>query len=339
MKILVVTKKTCHWPFEVFAKRSGASVKILVPSFKSFFRDFREAFRFYPDMIWIDEEPCRFLVTRWILAKQCFMPWSRVVSSSHDNFFRQFPKPYRAIEKFNYENLTAILSSGKTVTDNLLRKGYGGKLLELVGASCLKPPAPVTESAQDPKNLRESLGLQFKVVGYLGPLVPEKGLEWLMRVLAKLPLNVSLLFVGTGPDEFRLKQLAQELGLESRLKIIPEEGKSVFSKYYRAMDVLVIPSLSTQKPRESFNEFILDAMRAGLPIIASWSGEIPNELGDSGVLVPELDEKALSEAVTKVLKDEAFRSELIQKGKARAGDFDPERMLDKIAEFFSTILR
>jgi len=339
MKILVISKRSpapgYFWKFEDLSKHPGFQIRVLTPSL---IQDFREGFKFYPDIIWVDEEPYCFTVTKWLILKKFFMPWSHVIASANDNFFRQSSSIQKGIEKFNYQNLSGILSNGKTVVDNLLRKRFSGKILEVSGLNLNRELQP-SKGEIDAKNLKESLGLQFKVVGYFGPLLPERGLEWLLRSVAKIPLNLSLLFIGNGPQEFALRQWSLQLGIDSRLKIIPDADDSDFLKYYKAMDVLVLPSISTPKWREPFSGVVLEAMKIGLPVIASKSGEIPNEVGDGGILISEGDEPALSEALTKVLKDDAFRAELILKGKAQAASMNPQKTVDLVADFFESIAK
>ncbi|MBI4970314.1 MAG: glycosyltransferase [Candidatus Omnitrophica bacterium] len=338
MKILVISEKANNpehlWVYEALSRQAGVQVRVLAPSLV---RDFREGFKFYPDIVWVDAEPYSLRVTKWIFLKKNFMPWSHVVASGSDNFFRQFASFPKGIEKFNLQNLSAILSNGKTTSDTLLKKGFTGRLLEISGLGAARPLS-VAKTEVDAANLKGSLGLQFQVIGYAGPLRPEKGLDWLLKSVSRMPLNVSLLFIGNGPSEFALKDQAANLGMESRLKIIPDP-ESTFSEYHKAMDVLVLPSLSTTAWREPFNETLLEAMNVGLPIIASRSGDIPNELGEAGMLIPEGDEVALSQAIEKVLKEEPFRQELIQKGKVRLEDFNSEKIVNALADFFSTIMR
>lgn len=337
MKILVVSKKASlpeyQWKFVSLSGRPEIQIRVIPPSF---YKDFKEGFKFYPDIIWVDDEPYSAEVSKWLILKQFFMPWSRVVATANDNFYRQFSGFNKWFEKFNFRNLSGILSNGRTITDNLLRKGYSGKIAEIPGISSIRHSGQITDDS-DPASLKGSLGLQFKTVGYMGSLREEKGLEWLLRSVAKVPINLSLLFVGKGPLEFRLRKLSAELGMESRLKIIPDVERREFKKFYRAMDVMVLPSLSTLSWREPFDPVLIEAMSVGLPVVASRSGEIPNEVGDGAVLIPEKDQAALTEALSKILNDEAFRTGLIQKGKERAEFYNPKKMIDELVNFFSTI--
>ncbi|MBI4397772.1 MAG: glycosyltransferase [Candidatus Omnitrophica bacterium] len=347
MKILVISKKVSRPEYHqklaaLSQNRSDIQVRILAPSF---INDFKEGFKFYPDILWVDEDPSRFEVTKWLLLRRMFMPWSRVVASAEDNFFRRFHSLRRFWERFNYQYLDGIISSGKTVTDMLLRKRFAGKIAEIAGFNLpLGKELPETKSSvlpagQEAANVKESLGLQFKVLGYAGALREENGLEWLMECVAKLPVNLSLLFVGRGPLEFRLRALAGDLGMSSRLKIIYDAQDGAYAQYFPAMDFIVFPSLSTPAWREPFNEVLFRAMKEGIPVIAANTGEIPYEAGDGALLIAEHDDSALGQAINRILTDPAFREELIQKGKSRAAQFNLEHFSASLIEFFKEILK
>lgn len=332
MKILIISKQSKQKNFAPLLTRRELQVLLLKPDIGTI----RQALKFYPDILWIDEEPHHLSVTFWLLLKKIFMPWARTVVTARDNFFRQFSSFRRSLERFNHRNLDAVFSCGKTVSDTLLRKGFSGKIMEITPLG-LSLPSPPADAEIDVPRLKESMGLKQKVVGYVGPLETGKGIEWLIQSVAKIPLSLSLLFVGEGPAEFRLKAFAGELGMESRIAVFPGTSESAMWKYYRAMDVLVLPSLSTTSWREPFNEVILDAMAMGVPVIGSKSGEIPYLIEDAGVLIPESDEKALRDAIEKIFKDEAFRTELIQKGKDRLSQFDQAKWTEKMIEFLMSL--
>jgi glycosyltransferase involved in cell wall biosynthesis len=120
-----------------------------------------------------------------------------------------------------------------------------------------------------------------------GRLVWEKGHQDVMRAVALLrrgiaggePLEVSLCIVGTGPEERRLRTYARELGIADLLELrgfIPYEEMP--QTYHRA-SCMVLASLPTWSWEEQFGMVLAEAMAAGLPILASSSGAIPEVTG------------------------------------------------------------
>src|SRR5262249_1025710 len=127
------------------------------------------------------------------------------------------------------------------------------------------------------------LGLAPPVVGYIGRVVPEKAVEVLVDAVAAL--DARLLIVGDG---------SARAGLEARPAGWPR-GKARFvgavkdtdvPEYLAAMDVLVLPSRTTDTWAEQFGHVLIEAMAAGVPVVGSSSGAIPEVVGDAGVIVP-----------------------------------------------------
>jgi glycosyltransferase involved in cell wall biosynthesis len=121
-----------------------------------------------------------------------------------------------------------------------------------------------------------------------GRLVWEKGHQDVLRALAMLrrgldggpPLDLRLRIVGTGPEEDRLRGYAQELGVAEAVELrgfIPYEQMPAA---YGEAACVVLASLPTWSWEEQFGMVLAEAMAAGLPILASSSGAIPEVAGD-----------------------------------------------------------
>jgi glycosyltransferase involved in cell wall biosynthesis len=176
---------------------------------------------------------------------------------------------------------------------------------------------PARYARTDGAALRARLGLGGPVVGFVGRLVPEKGVDVLVDALATL--DAQLLVVGEGP--------ARE-ALERRVAARPR-GRAVFvgavahdavPEYLAALDALVLPSRTTSRWAEQFGHVLIEAMAAGVPVVGSTSGAIPEVVGEAGLTFPEGDADALRARVRAVLTDEALRQTLIARGRARVED-------------------
>jgi len=106
-------------------------------------------------------------------------------------------------------------------------------------------------------------------------LVPKNGVGDLIAAMKYVPDNVKLLICGSGQDEKELKDLSKRLGLSNRIiflgHVLPEE----LPKYYAMADVFCRPSLS-----EGLGNVFLEAMAAGVPVVATPVGGIPDFLVD-----------------------------------------------------------
>jgi glycosyltransferase involved in cell wall biosynthesis len=137
-------------------------------------------------------------------------------------------------------------------------------------------------------------------------LIAEKGIAGLLQAvaLANLP-GVRVNIVGDGPEEARLRSLAQSLGLE---KVTSFLGlRNDLHEVLRATDIFVHPVLW----EEAFGLTIAEAMATGCAVVASRIGAIPElvESGESGVLVPPGDVPALAAALANLVSrpDERHR--------------------------------
>jgi glycosyltransferase involved in cell wall biosynthesis len=85
----------------------------------------------------------------------------------------------------------------------------------------------------------------------------------------------------------------------------------------RRFAVLVGPSLTTPRWKEQFGRMLVEAMACGVPVIGSTSGEIPDVIGDAGIVVPEGDSVALRTAIARLRDDARERHDLAERGRAR----------------------
>ena len=122
--------------------------------------------------------------------------------------------------------------------------------------------------------------------------------------------TVSLVLAGDG-------SLRGQLG-GSGVHVLPPMSYEQVPAFLRALDVLVLPSVTILPlHREQFGRVLVEVMAAGVPVIGSTSGAIPEVIGDAGLVVPERDPTALAEAIERILTDSALRARLIDLGRRR----------------------
>jgi len=144
------------------------------------------------------------------------------------------------------------------------------------------------------------------VVGFLGRLdEPKKGLSVLLRAarrVADVRPDVRFVVAGDGPAGPSLRRMSRELGLEGTVEWVGEVKDA--AALLRRWHVFVLPSLW-----EGFGVALLEAMDAGLPVIASRVGGIPEVVadGETGRLVRPGDDAALSDALLEITSSEDLR--------------------------------
>lgn len=107
-------------------------------------------------------------------------------------------------------------------------------------------------------------------------LVKKNASDDVIRALPLLPARVSFLIFGTGPDEEMLRALTEKLGVGNRVRFMGQIGHAEMPKYLKASDIYIRPSLS-----EGFGIVFVEAMAAGLPVIATQEGGIADFLFDA----------------------------------------------------------
>lgn len=106
-------------------------------------------------------------------------------------------------------------------------------------------------------------------------LVRKNAVDDVIHALPMLPQNAKFLILGTGPDEAALKALAHEAGVADRVRFLGQIGHDELPKYLKASDIFIRPSRS-----EGMGNSFVEAMAAGLPVIATQEGGIADFLFD-----------------------------------------------------------
>ncbi len=272
------------------------------PQFERLLRDLK------PDLIHLDEEPYNLATFLALRAAQRTQPRARTVFFSWQNLLRRYPPPFNWLERYVLRRVDAGIVGNAEAVQVWRAKGYTGPLAVIpqVGVEPdLFSPAPVPPP------------LNRFVVGYAGRLNHDKGVDVLLKALAQLDGNWQAAILGSGPERDRLIDLARQLHLGDRVRFeawLPSDQTVAF---YHGLDVLVLPSRSQPNWKEQFGRVLVDAMACGVPVIGSTCGEIPNVVGDAGLLFPEEDVSALAAQLRCLHHDPALRADLAARGRRR----------------------
>lgn len=133
-----------------------------------------------------------------------------------------------------------------------------------------------------------------------------------IKSLQYLPSHIKFLVLGKGPLEEELHSLAKQTGVEERVLFLGEIGHGEMPKYLRISDIYLRASLS-----EGLGSSFLEAMAAGLPVIATNVGGIPDFLTDkvTGLFCKARDPKDIAERVKELLEQNELRVSIIQNAK------------------------
>jgi hypothetical protein len=174
-------------------------------------------------------------------------------------------------------------------------------------------------------------------MAFVGRLVPERGLDRLLRACGQLLGHWSLAIAGTGPEQELLEDLAQRLGLAARTRWLGAMSRAQIAQFWREVDCLVVPSRSTADWVEQYSPVVLDAMAHGAAVVASSEGVLPELVGEAGVLFTT-DEDLLV-GLQELVADPERRLAMGQAGRKRVLDrFVDAAIARATADFWNTVL-
>jgi glycosyltransferase involved in cell wall biosynthesis len=264
---------------------------------------------------------------------------SRFVFRTAQSLNKRYPPPFDFLERYVLGRAAGWICSGTLIPPVLQKRpGYARIPHRII------PLGVDTEAFQPDRGagdrVRQSLGWADPgppVVGYLGRFVPDKGLSLLTRALDAARTPWRALFVGAGPMEGELREWSRRH--PDRVRICTSVTHDHVPPYLNAMDVLVAPSQTTPRWREQFGRMLIEAMACGVAVAGSDSGEIPHVIGDAGVVLPEADPAAWTDALSDLLESPARRDELGRAGLERArAAFAWPVVARKHIEFFDELL-
>jgi L-malate glycosyltransferase len=186
----------------------------------------------------------------------------------------------------------------------VVNESIQNKILELE-ADGLQNKIKVTPNAVDLEkynphtltNFAHEIGInnQKPLILFVGNLVPQKGLKYLLGAKKMLKSDVNLVIVGNGTLKANLKEKAESNGIKDVYFI---GARRDIYRVLPAADLFVLPSVS-----EGFPITLLEALACGLPVVATDTGGIKQLITPNvGLLVKPRDPKSLAEAIDKILK-------------------------------------
>jgi len=224
-----------------------------------------------------------------------------------------------------------IAAISGAVRDALVQSGVDVRIIDVVPSGIDPSPDPDAKSRSE---LRRSLGCgEEDVVGIaVSALAPGKGHEDLLQAAsaAERSRGLKLWLAGEGPLLAPLRAEARALGLEPSIQFLG--FRTDIQSLLHAADFFC---LATQS--EGLGSSILEAMSAGLPVVATRVGGVPEivEDGVTGILVPGSDPAALAIAMARMAADRGLRETMGSRGRERATHFSAERtaeLTDRVYE-------
>ena len=146
----------------------------------------------------------------------------------------------------------------------------------------------------------------------------EKGITDLLTAFETLEAPTRLIVAGDGPLAGYVDMASANWRKQGRFERYPRIPSADVPDLLRRIDVVVLPSRTVKRWREQFGRILVEAMASGCVVIGSDSGEIPNVIGDAGLIVPESNPLELGKALRTLEQDTALRARLSAAGRSRA---------------------
>jgi glycosyltransferase involved in cell wall biosynthesis len=282
-----------------------------------------------PDILHMDEEP--YNLATWLAIRKAKSLGIRSLFFSWQNIHHKYPFPFSRMEAQNLSIVDYAIMGNSASVEVWHKKGYTGPYAVI-------PQFGVRPDQFDLPERRDS-GRGF-IFGSAGRrLVPEKGVDLIIKAAARLPGIWRLRIAGDGPERDSLERLAIKLGISDRVDfdgIIPSDQMPA---YLAQLDVMILPSRTLPNWKEQFGRVLVEAMACGVAVIGSDSGEIPNVIDSAGLIFPEDDEDALNDRMLRLLRDEKLLERLRRQGRERVvKNYTQDQIADQTVEIYRKIM-
>ena len=288
-----------------------------------------------PDLVHIDEEPYNLATAHALwLARRA---GARALWFSWQNLSRKYPLPFQLIERYTLGRTDYAIAGSDGAAEVWREKGYEGPLA-VIPQFGVDPEIFSPANAGLLRGIRRDPARGFNI-GFVGRLVPEKGVDVLLNAVLDLPGMWRLHVLGEGSEEEALKAQSRSLGVSANVSFQGWVPSIRMPSFYRQLDVLVLPSRSHPNWVEQFGRVLIEAMACGVPVIGSDSGEIPHVIGDAGMVFPEDDVQALRACLIKLMQNPDTAASLAQGGRKRVlNQFTQESIAARTVDVYREII-
>jgi glycosyltransferase involved in cell wall biosynthesis len=243
---------------------------------------------------------------------------------------------YQQLDRLTLRRANHVITMCKPFANTLLEdRGVRSDNLSVISNAITDRPTPSDAAISRARELKGIAEGDCLIV-FIGRLSVEKGgadlLEAFHKVVdASRNQSVRLLFVGDGPERERLQKLAIPLGDAVQFAGHVTDPWPLF----HAADIFVLPSHSEGSPL-----VVLEAMAAGLPIVAASVGGIPELLTDkeSALLVPPRSPLDMAAALRALVEDEMLRERIGEAATLALSRFSPEAYADRLLSIYGGLL-
>ncbi|MBE2238305.1 MAG: glycosyltransferase family 4 protein [Caldilineaceae bacterium] len=291
---------------------------------------------FRPHLIYCEHEQESLMALEASIMRSLFCPGAPLILYSWQNILRKRNIFVRMVSDATLRAAQHIFCASSEGIEVLRQQGYihGATVVQQMGTdTSLFHPMPG-------HTLRAQLGLTGMVIGYIGRLAPEKGVDTLLQAATEISTPYQILLIGSGSEKQRLQALAETYGIAQHCLWLDALPYEQVPHYLNVLDVLVLPSRTTPNWKEQFGRVLIEAMACKAPVVGSDSGAIPEVIGDAGCIFPEGNSRRLAEVLKLLFEQPELRLQLGEAGFKRVqAHYTVERLAAKTLSAWLSVVK
>lgn len=263
------------------------------------------------------------------------------VVTIHDLIFRKLPECYKFIDRKIYdykfrkaaENADVVIAvSERTKKDIVELYNIDAEKIKVIYQGC-DPQFAKEISGEEKSRVAQKYDLPKRYILNVGSIETRKNALQIVRALKEIDESISLVIVGRRTKyAAKIDEYVKENGLEARIKIISGIDFKDLPVVYAQAEVFAYPSFY-----EGFGIPIVEALNAGVPVVAATGSCLEEAGGASSIYVEPTNDKEMSDAINRILADPDLRVKMIADGKEYAKRFSEEQCAREIREIYEML--
>jgi len=255
-------------------------------------------------------------------------------SGDSDRFLRLRTWFWHPWYKQIYTSADMITAISSWLAARARRYGYKKEIAIIPNGAALKRfSEPIDPEARI--TLRNSWGAEDTdtVILTVSRLVHKNGVDILIDAMSDVGDNAVLIIAGDGKDRAKLASLAKKKG--KRIRFAGEVDHDTLPQYYHASNIFARPSRT-----EGFGNVFIEAMAAGLPVVATPVGGIVDFIHDNenGLLAQSEDAKSVAKKINMLVQNERLRSDFSARGKETAAAYSWDCIVEQYGNVYKEVL-
>jgi len=264
----------------------------------------------------------------------------KYVVTIHDLIWRQFPNQYKAIDRIIYDakakwacnkahKIVAI--SEQTKTDIIEAYGISQDKIDVIYQGC--DDSFYTQASEASiKKAKKKYDLPANYVLFVGSLIERKNPLLLAKAADQLPKGVHVVLIGGGKSTYadEIHAIAES---NAKVHLKTDVDFADFPALYQGAKAMVYPSIA-----EGFGIPIIEALASKIPVITSNKSCLPEAAGPSSMLLEDVTEQSLTDAINKVLTDDKLRDKMISDGLEHVKAFSNEEHARRMMELYKGLV-